>query len=755
MKSPLSFRLFAILPFRRSALLLFHLSAVLPFRRSALLMLWFLFATNLSGQTCQDASVELSADVQTNPPRITLHWRAASDTTSQHFVYRKLKTGTSWGAVLGSFDGKATSFIDSTVNVGVSYEYRVFRNATNYTGNGYINAGIEVPSLHTRGILILVVDETFIDSLAFEIARLISDLEGDGWRVVQHNVSRTATVASIKSLIVETYNQDKPNTKAVFLLGRIRVPYSGDLFPDGHADHEGAWPADVFYADMNGTWTDNAVNVTVASDERHRNTPGDGKYDQSLIPTDVELQIGRVDFANMPSFPVGEQQLLKNYLDKDHAYRHKNFTAAYRGVVDDNFGYFSGEAFAASAWKNISPLVGPENIIADDYFTVQRDSTYLWSYGCGGGWYQGASGVGSTGDFANSNLKGVFSMLFGSYFGDWDSSDNFLRAPLAQGTTLTNVWSGRPHWVLHHMGLGENIGYSTRITQNNNGLYFPSYGARFIHIALMGDPTLRHDVIAPPGGLTISRVGLYHQLTWIPSPDPVAGYHVYVRSEENPDFVLLNEDPLQDIAFAHDCVSDEGLLTYMVRAVALQQSRSGTYYNLSQGVMDTITGQGIPEVEAIATWEISGSLVTFTNQSVNATSYVWGFGDGIVSSEVSPNHMYEDGFYTGVLIASNSCSSDTFYFDVDIFTGIQDISDDPSIHIAPNPSSGKFEITWDDHSIGNADIEVFSIEGISVYQQAAISNTGIVDLSAMPEGVYVMHILKDGIRSMKRVLIQK
>ena len=724
-------------------LLAILLSALLPFCPSALF-----------SQSCQDASVELSAEVQANPPRITLQWRASAS-ASQHFVYRKLKSGSSWGSVVGSFDGAATEFVDSTVNVGDSYEYRVFRQASNYSGNGYINAGIEVPAVHSRGILILVVDETFMDSLAFEIARLKSDLEGDGWKVAQLNVSRTATVASIKSLIVDIYNQDKPNTKAVFLLGRIPVPYSGDLFPDGHEDHEGAWPADVFYAEMNGSWTDNAVKIAVASDPRHHNSPGDGRYDQSLIPTEVELQIGRVDFANMPSFAAGEQQLLKNYLDKDHAYKHKKFTAVYRGVVDDNFGYFGGEAFASSGWKNISPMVGHENIIAGDYFTLQRDSSYLWSYGCGGGWYQGASDVGNTGDFANSNLKSVFTMLFGSYFGDWDSNDNFLRAPLAQGTTLTNVWSGRPHWILHHMGLGENIGYSARLTHNNNGLYFSSYGARFIHIALMGDPSLRHDVVAPPADLTISRIGLYHQLTWTPSPDPVLGYHIYVKSEANPQFVLLNEEPLPDIAFAHECVSEQGMLTYMVRAVTLQQSQSGTYYNLSQGVTDTITGEGIPEVAALTSWNIAGSVVAFTNLSLNATSYAWTFGDGQTSTEENPVHIYLDGFFNGSLISTNGCTSDTFYFDLNVFTRVNEIADDPTIHLAPNPSSGKFGISWDDHAIGSADIEVYSIEGITVYQQAAIINTGVLDLSSLSEGMYIMHILKDGARSMKRILIQK
>ena len=43
--------------------------------------------------------------------------------------------------------------------------------------------------------------------------------------------------------------------------GHVPVPYSGDIVPDGHMpDHVGAWPCDGFYGDMDGTWTDNAVN---------------------------------------------------------------------------------------------------------------------------------------------------------------------------------------------------------------------------------------------------------------------------------------------------------------------------------------------------------------------------------------------------------------------------------------------------------------------------------------------------------------
>jgi len=57
----------------------------------------------------------------------------------------------------------------------------------------------------------------------------------------------------VKSIIINEYIADPANVKAVFLLGQIPLPYSGYLNPDGHSDHKGAWPADAYYADMDGS----------------------------------------------------------------------------------------------------------------------------------------------------------------------------------------------------------------------------------------------------------------------------------------------------------------------------------------------------------------------------------------------------------------------------------------------------------------------------------------------------------------------
>lgn len=57
----------------------------------------------------------------------------------------------------------------------------------------------------------------------------------------------------------------------------------------------------------------------------------------------------------------------------------------------------------------------------------------------------------------------------------------------------------------------------------------------------------------------------------------------------------------------------------------------------------------------------TGLSVSFTNLTSGATSYTWVFGDGQTSTQQNPTHTYTSaGAYNVCLIATNSCSSDTF-----------------------------------------------------------------------------------------------
>ncbi len=57
------------------------------------------------------------------------------------------------------------------------------------------------------------------------------------------------------------------------------------------------------------------------------------------------------------------------------------------------------------------------------------------------------------------------------------------------------------------------------------------------------------------------------------------------------------------------------------------------------------------------TYSISSSSVTFDNLSSNATGYFWDFGDGSISTNQNPSHVYaENGTYEVRLTAFNNCS---------------------------------------------------------------------------------------------------
>jgi hypothetical protein len=609
---------------------------------------FLLMRVSAAAQSVSDYAIQASARVGTNPPQILLSWPADPQAAS-YTVYRKSRDATDWGTGT-ALAASASSYLDTKVARGNAYEYRLSKVAANYSGEGYIYAGIELAAVERRGKVVLLVDNTVASNLATEITRLQQDLVGDGWTVLRHDVARAAVdpattdasawsaraqeLAAIKAVIQSDYAADPTNLKAVFLLGHLAVPYSGDLNPDGHTQHLGAWPADAYYGEVNGRWSDAFVNDAAAGDARNYNVVGDAKLDQTVLPSNVELQVGRVDLAKLPAFSQSEVDLLRRYLDKDHAFRHALFTAEKRGLIDDHFGTFNGEAFAVNGWRNFAPFFDASNSVSADWRGTLSGESYLWGYGCGPGDYTGASGVVSTSDLAASDPRVVFTMYFGSYFGDWDSQNNLMRATIATPSyTLTSAWAGRPYWAVHHMGLGETIGFSTRLSQNNAGLYVGNYCAHWIHVALMGDPTLRMHPVVPPSALAIApNPGTGVDLTWTPSPDAVVGYYMYRAATAAGPFTRLNNALLTRTYYTDSAL---GSYVYMLRAVKLEATPSGSYYNLSQGIFQNLAGS-FPALP----------LLTITAQSTNKVygealpefaALYDGFVNGDTPASVSPS----------------------------------------------------------------------------------------------------------------------
>jgi hypothetical protein len=594
-------------------------------RRLALFAVaWWVAQTISAAFEPWEYTFNLTAQTVASPPKITINWPTRP--VPQIFVRRKLPTDNAWGPTI-TLPGNATTYVDTSVEMGKAYEYEfqgVLDDNPLEISYGYICAGASIPSVERRGKVALIVDQTFAGALAQELETLRSDLVGDGWSVVRHDVSPQASPPQVKAIIRADYNADPANMRSVFIIGHVAVPYSGAIAPDMHPGHVGAWPADVYYGEMDGNWTDSSVNNTNSEFDWNFNVPGDGKFDQSTIPGLVELEVGRVDFHDMPSFTRGEQELLRNYLRKDHAFRHRTLQAPLRGLIRDNFGVIDGDAPAADAWRAFPALFGFFNYFEnppDQFFPTLANNAYLFAFACGGGDWEKADGVGSTSDFANGDPQAIFYLLHGSYFGDWNTTDNFLRAAIATPTYgLVSIWSSLPHWYFHHLALGESIGYSVRLAQNNqNGIYRNSEDLSIgqVHISMMGDPTLRPFPLAPPANVRLSASDRLY-FSWDASSQAVDGYNLYWSTNRNGPFSRSNRRTITTTSYDIS-LPTAGHYYYMVKAGALQTTGSGSFNNLSQGIFveydSTQPPPPVSEVNVTATDAVGaegGNPIVFT-----------------------------------------------------------------------------------------------------------------------------------------------
>jgi len=543
---------------------------------------------------------QLTAKVQKDPPAITLRWTFDKQMTGKITVRiaRKGLDDPQWGEEITIPGESPTSYTDTAVQVGQRYEYRVSQCWTRVDERGrtypqrtdlFLCSGIEAAVEDNHGKLILLVDETIAAELAPELRRLAQDLAGDGWTVLRHDVPRhdeqqaKTQLPSIKALIRKEYAADPEHVKAVFLFGHVPIPYSGDTAPDGHEQHAGAWPADAYYGDLDGEWTDK-VNWNFG--HGRKNSAGDGYFDQMALPAPMKLQVGRVDLFDMPAFaPRTEIDLLRDYLAKDHAFRMKRLPYQRAGAA---IGFYPKSLDDPWHLPALCEVAAGANF---------PDGSFLWHYppatpflwvtmnGLGGPSHQVAPWVDGPVILPRYCI-GEFTLFSGSYYGQWDYQNDFLRMVLAAPHDgLTSMWGVYPRWHLHRMAMGETIGDTVRASMNvepYETLVENDITRGWPLIGLMGDPALRQEYVTPPIAVSAKSSGGTVQVRWSASPEAMRGYGVYRGATVNGPFTRLTPEPVVGTAFA-DTHPVSGEPVYMVRAIGLTITPSGSYLNPSQG----------------------------------------------------------------------------------------------------------------------------------------------------------------------------
>lgn len=139
-------------------------------------------------------------------------------------------------------------------------------------------------------------------------------------------------------------------------------------------------------------------------------------------------------------------------------------------------------------------------------------------------------------------------------------------------------------------------------------------------------------------------------------------------------------------------------------------------------------------------------------------SWQWDFGDGNISIDEDPIHIYSDtGEYTVQLLVIdiNGCA-DSLNQGVEVFlcSGIDDPSSSGEISIFPNPITDKLNVVAQKSNIGI--IKIYNGLGQIVFIREEISKYSTsIELNHLSKGNYVLEVvLEDESRTRKRVAIQ-
>ncbi len=165
----------------------------------------------------------------------------------------------------------------------------------------------------------------------------------------------------------------------------------------------------------------------------------------------------------------------------------------------------------------------------------------------------------------------------------------------------------------------------------------------------------------------------------------------------------------------------------------------------------TITVLSLP----VANFSISavGQTASFNNSSINATAYLWDFGDGNTSTEEDPTHHYAaPGTYTVKLSAANQCQTAQKSVSIALLVGTDELPQAFKTTVSPNPAKGDFKVEISGQNIGEVHLDLLDAQGslkrtLHLEEGENVAHFKHLDLG---KGVYFLHIkTKKGIRVLK------
>ena len=164
--------------------------------------------------------------------------------------------------------------------------------------------------------------------------------------------------------------------------------------------------------------------------------------------------------------------------------------------------------------------------------------------------------------------------------------------------------------------------------------------------------------------------------------------------------------------------------------------------------MALIVAEDVPTVAF--EYAINDLEVTFTNNSLNADNFEWQFGDGDISTEENPSHIYTAaGSYNVNLVASNNCGASSVMGSILLtFTSVKE-NKNPLLSFAasPNPFSDKIMIEYEvSEPFTNGEILLTNILGKKIITRKIVHRQDqiIIEQKDLNNGIYFIQLNIDG-----------
>ncbi len=223
------------------------------------------------------------------------------------------------------------------------------------------------------------------------------------------------------------------------------------------------------------------------------------------------------------------------------------------------------------------------------------------------------------------------------------------------------------------------------------------------------------------------------------------GETITLQAKEADEYLWSTTETTQSIV-----VSTSGDYTVKVKDNTLSCE------SLSDAV--SISFNPLPSAAFTPTGELlPDELITFTDESIDAVSWFWEFGDESTSTEQSPSHEYaEFGNYTVTLtVTSDNGCQDVVTHDVGLVTGTE-LSALNGLRVYPNPvNQDKLLIFVPDNFNNELEVSILNNQGQRVKRNSLTKSENIISVFDLSVGIYYVRV-KSGEKSFtKKIMIQR